>query len=626
MTLVTVQGGLTVQVQGGPTITPAISQVGVSVTGARGRTGPDEATVAAVAADASTATTSAASATASATAAASAAEQAESIAAYRSFIDDAAALAALSVGDLYRVLSAGSTEIWELHRIAAGPTAVDTGKRFSDNSAWSANFDSGGPDTTILALTDTTGFQKTLLGVNFLTWANFKVVETATGFDIQDLATGGSVLAYNNSTSEASLLGATLLADDSLTMALGLIDANGFLVDVGAETPSDSDATPDPDPVTIDPIYGDELFAFEDSPVSLYVDGLLDGRSATRPDAMVSWSSYPFDGQSSQIVTIDPARCSATSVLSVRRLTSAIDTRREIAVTNRFASADGGGQAGNVAIIGDSITNRRLPELVNTILTGRNYAPTWIGTVECSNNETTSAGGGPLAEGRESRAFADYIYSVIDGEVTDMADNATETANYLAGNKGYRVARIPMLRPSTGSDPADMIRNGYIFDYDRYLTRFGLADPDVVVCLLGWNDLSEAATGSSLTRILEGIDVIYTQVRAALPTAHIVFGLPAPGRTAAMDVQWADETAACLKGYVSAIGTLRASDSLVHFLPVHAHMSQETGWKIGDGTATADSATGIIQADVTDAIHPKGFTRQQLAEQVAAAVAWCLEN
>jgi len=555
-------------------------------------------------------------------------DEAEAMATDRVFADDTAALAALSVGDYYRVVSADSTEIYELHKIIAGPAASDTGKRFSDNSAWSANFDTGQDATGLLAIGDGNGFQKTFLELDALDWANVRIEETATGFLITDKETGDEVLEYDNTSGEAILLGATITTDATLTIAVGLIDENGFIVDLASssDTTTTTDPTPEPAPVTVEPIYGDELFAFTDSPVQLYADGLLDGRSATRPDAMISWASWPYDGQGSQAVLIDPARCGATSVLSVRRLTSDIDKRREIAVTNRFASADGAATAGNVAIIGDSITNRRLPELVDDILTSRGYVPTWIGTVPCSADETTSAGGGPLAEGRESRAFADYIYSVVDGEVTVMDDTPTETTNYNAGSKSYKVARIPMLRPELGGDDPAVVRNGYVFDYDRYLTRFGLADPKVVVCLLGTNDINETTPASSLSRIIDGITVMHTQIRAALPTAHIVFGFPGAGRTAAYDTQWADERAACIKGFVETIRDIRTTDTLTHYLAAHAHMSQETGWEIGDGTATADAATGITLADVTDPVHPKGFTRLQLAEQVAAAIAWCLEN
>lgn len=574
-----------------------------------------------------------AAATAAAQAAQAAAELArdevEALELYRAYVNDAAALAVLSVGDLYRVLSADSTEIWELHRVDTGPAAVDTGKRFSDNSAWSANFDTASSGTDVLGLTDSNGFYRPFLGLDYLDWGNLRAEETATGFVIKDSATDDDVLEYDNTTGEVLLLGAEITTDDTLTFPLGLIDDNGFIVVIGDGTESSGivDPTPPPAPVTIDPIYGDEFWAFEDGPIQLYADGLLDGRSATRPDAMVSFASWPFDGQGSQSVLIDPARCGATSVLSVRRLTNDIDKRREIAVTNRIASADGASLAGNVAIIGDSITNRRLPELVDDILTARGYVPTWIGTMECSSDETTTSGGGPLCECRESRAFADYIYSVItDAEVVEMADDAGETAAYIAGNKAYKRDRIPMLRPELPGDDAGVIKNGYVFDYDRYLTRFSLADPDVVVILLGTNDINEASASSALSRVIDGITVMHTQIRAALPTAHIVFGMPGTARTVAYDTQWASERAAVLKGFVSTIRALRVTDANVHYLAAHAHMSMETGWEIGDAIEPASETTGIVLANVTDEVHPKGNTRLQLAEQVAAAIAWCLEN
>jgi hypothetical protein len=83
----------TITVQTGTSVAPAIQQIGVSVTGSRGRTGPDDATVAAVAANATAAANSALAAAAGAT----------------SYETVAAGLAATTNGQTFNVRQTGDT-------------------------------------------------------------------------------------------------------------------------------------------------------------------------------------------------------------------------------------------------------------------------------------------------------------------------------------------------------------------------------------------------------------------------------------------------------------------------------------------------------------------------------------
>ncbi len=92
--------------------------------------------------------------------------------------------------------------------------------------------------------------------------------------------------------------------------------------------------------------------------------------------------------------------------------------------------------------------------------------------------------------------------------------------------------------PDDGSYPAGVVRNGYAFDLRRYLSDFEKPDPNFVVIELGVNQMGpqpdDAVLANSLNRNWQ---IIYSQCRAALPNARLIFTQFALGHPDFLDTE-----------------------------------------------------------------------------------------
>ncbi|WP_440410845.1 SGNH/GDSL hydrolase family protein [Neorhizobium petrolearium] len=162
-----------------------------------------------------------------------------------------------------------------------------------------------------------------------------------------------------------------------------------------------------------------------------------------------------------------------------------------------------------------------------------------------------------------------------------------------------------------GDDPAKVF-NGYIFDMEFYLDRFGLADPDVVVINLGTNEITQQDAATSLAQIQTGLNVMVSQVCAALPNAYILIVWNSLG-PAEGDDRWNTEHRAALGAIIKFVNDL--ADSKVLMVPMYATVSRENGFRWTVSTADAD--TGISAITVSDGIHYGEYGIAQYGDVVA---------
>ena len=238
-----------------------------------------------------------------------------------------------------------------------------------------------------------------------------------------------------------------------------------------------------------------------------------------------------------------------------------------------------------------------------------------IGTFPCSQWEGDPANqrpaGGPtsLAEGRTGRRFSDFINETTS-QLTPLP--AGQEAAYLAMSPSMKRPYNPYLRAATGSDPAGLVYNGYTFDFAFYLSRFGLAAPDVVIINLSTNDYRLGTMAVAGGWIDHGLNVIYTRVRAALPNAAIAFVANNYGRGVEGDVFWGARVAD-FASRVDQFVTGKA-DAKLHWLAVSAHMSSEAGYPLTVSSTSGTSQTAIVN----DTVHFVGDGAEQHAAPLAA--------
>ena len=377
-------------------------------------------------------------------------------------------------------------------------------------------------------------------------------------------------------------------------------------------------------PIVATPVMATELYLRDDRPLPLYVRNLLEARTDT-PQVRATFTSHAppiadaYTVEADDLVLIDPARSGATAELILRAHDQAVDTRHVVTMTVRKADTTAAGSpAARILMIGDSITNAGMADLVNRRLQPWGYAPTFIGTVEGASYSSTAGSNadGPLGEARTGRRLSHLTFRQDDADV-DVLPVGGE-AGYLNLAKNARLIYNPFLRASLPGDAPELIQNGHVFDLRFYLDRFGFADPDIVVLGLGTNDWRNI-TGEPLSaRILADLAIVVPQIRAALPSARILIWLPTFPRAAIRDAVWKEGPRRVQQATIQYVRGL--GDAGVHVVPVWASTTQEAGYLL-DAAATVDPETGVLTADIDDSIHPYGVARSQIADVLAAAIA-----
>lgn len=399
--------------------------------------------------------------------------------------------------------------------------------------------------------------------------------------------------------------------DDIPGVAFAFADPEGFFYTHFGDDGTGSSGGGN-DAADLRPIFTDDLWLLPDRPVVLQTPMLFADRQVGN-FARATVATGAWARSSHEEIAIHPADCAEAGELRIMR-TDIADNGR---IVQPFAIhvAEPAAQAPKILMIGDSISNRQLPALIDARLRGLGLNPHWIGTIASSADDDRWSEGGPLGEYREGRAFTDLVYSVLDGEAQILAPG--QEATYLALPKTSKIAWNPLIRASTGGDDPAIVRNGAVLDFRQYLDRLDLPDPDLIPFLLGENDVLEHSDPAVVAaRIIDAVGIIIRQARAALPNVRIAFGVSGQAGGAKGDVLWAARKPAAIRAIIQAVRD--AADPLVSVIPSWAFMDPEAGWAID---ATADPETGVLIGSITDNVHPIGTPRAQLAESYAAWIA-----
>jgi hypothetical protein len=367
-------------------------------------------------------------------------------------------------------------------------------------------------------------------------------------------------------------------------------------------------------------IYPPHLFVVKDRPLAFYPENVFRERTDAKTFDVALVTSKgtdrrPYIVSAPDGFEIDGNRCGTSGYLISRQEGGLIAARQTVELTIHAGAATGTGTK-RALFIGDSITNRFLAPLWGEKMRALGYTPQAIGTIV----QDPFSRGNVAHEGREGIEWADYIYFHTDF-ASPLAPGGE--AAYLALPANDQKLKNPFLRAATGGDPGAIVFNGYVWDLDFYLTRFGFADPDVVFVNLGTNDITQQNTATALGQVQAAFDIFYTQIRTRLPNAHIFFVANALARSGEGDARWLKHLEVAIVEQMKRVAVRRGDgDAKVWFVPGYAHVSGLVGFNLNAGTA--DSDTGVIDRSVTDAIHyTYGTEPASGADQMAEAlVAW----
>lgn len=370
------------------------------------------------------------------------------------------------------------------------------------------------------------------------------------------------------------------------------------------------------------PLIGGHLVAFEGAETHLYARNILPARSDLSRVRASLYSEAATDGTRPSYsrlgddeLVVDLMKCGDTVYLQTRLDEVDPDVRHQATLSVVTSPiAPGSLNAVSVLMIGDSITNRQMAARMNAAATVKGYALTFVGTINGSGiNQMSSDATGPLGEGREGWQFGDFTYSQNDRATIIAPGNE---ATYLAATKALKAEQNPFLRASTGSDDPSVIRNGYVFDFDFYLDRFTLADPDVVFIGLGTNDIRDLNSPDLGPAITDGLTIMCGQIQTARPGTKIAIWFPPVSRSSDRDTLWATEYVEVLSRQIKFVRD--QADADIRLLPVWAMVSQEVGFALDTGST---SDLGIKTASLSDTVHLSDFNIAGVAEILAASAA-----
>lgn len=336
--------------------------------------------------------------------------------------------------------------------------------------------------------------------------------------------------------------------------------------------------------------------------------------SLTSLPANAGGNMYTVQGTPDFVLEAD--RVGPTGTLTTRSTVSGIDLHAEVPL--RFWVSPSSGLTGSpkILLIGDSLTNRRIAAFLSAKLAVMGLTPTFLGTINGAGLAATDWANditGPLGEGREGWAFADYI-----GQDTRFAI-PTSVAAYNGSSKATKNTLNPFLRASTGSDPAARVYNGKIFDLGQYMTNYlGGVVPDFVVVTLGQNDEARAATAAAATQqVINGLNAMIPSIRAAGANIQVAIGLHTRPRHQIVDGQFAAYRYPNLKAiaaYVRASG-----DAKLAVLPFWQHMDENGPWTMGQ--ALPPNSVGLTRTFFADAVHFGDEQRHVVAELIRGWIA-----
>jgi lysophospholipase L1-like esterase len=369
------------------------------------------------------------------------------------------------------------------------------------------------------------------------------------------------------------------------------------------------------------PLFGSQIFMVSDRKLPLYArsiarfhdDGVLPIVSfdCARAAPLQSYCDVTQD-----TMRIDPT-LSGTGLLTLRNPGDR-QKRGTKSVTIASVSVPFAAPATvKVLALGDSITHRGLTYDSDAFLKAWNITPTWLGTLR--GTIPSGASTGPLCEGREGWSSNDYLGVSMDPTIVTLGPlPAGQEAAYLAGSDGLRTTYNPFLNANTASGAQTPVvtigSTNYRFDLRFYLTRFSIADPDIVLLNLGMNDsnrLGALPNGNTSALIAE--------IRRVLPNARIVVWGTAPAVSRDGDSLWLKHIAT-LDAICATVSSMRAAgDTKLHLVSAWAHMSLESGFALSN-SGSMDSA-GNVTTVISDPVHPIDVAARQIHECVAAAIA-----
>lgn len=426
------------------------------------------------------------------------------------------------------------------------------------------------------------------------------------GFSVIDPAGGVSILS-----SPERLIVGPLEARYVDLPGIYIVNEKGdVLNDLTSPDAGSSDHLPLQDGV----VFAPTLATFSGFSTKIYTQSMLPRRNQYT-DVVASIASTTTDESASgDILEVQGSKLGGSAILNIREKSNP-SSRLFVPLQVASVPLQTGSPTISVLLIGDSVANRQGAQYVQQYLVEMGFNPIFLGTVNGSANAASSGNAaGPLGECREGWESSDFTNYASDRAILIENTQAAVDA-YLALSKNDKMERNPFLRVATSSDSADLIENGRVFDAVFYKTRFSIADPDVIINLLGTNDVRKR-DGSVIYGVMSRSErIMHSQMRVAWPNAKILRGMPGTPYNNERNEVWSSRYVPAIKAMRDSIRALANSKTVL--VPAWAFTNPDVGYA-QSGVPGEDYS---YKADWADALHPLGASKVSLFKSIAPYVA-----
>lgn len=341
----------------------------------------------------------------------------------------------------------------------------------------------------------------------------------------------------------------------------------------------------------------------------IYVPGLL-GRRELESSVVATLASTTGPAISSgRRLRVNAAEFGPEAVLNLRS-TADYDARHFMTLTLKNVPVQSPAVPVSVLILSDSIGQNEGAVLLDLYLRALGFTPTFIGTMP--SNGTTAAQG-LVGETRSGWETGDYTNAITDRAI--ILPPGQESA-YMAMNIFDKRDRNVFARAATGSDPTEIVRNGYVFDPAFYQSRFNLGTPQIVFNGLGTNNARDRGVNEVYAQTYADDLLMHRQIKAAWPDAKIIRSIPGTSSNSERNALWTSH-------YVKIIRAMQAAardsaNSNITIAPLWAMTDPEAGYLL---PTAAPGTDGFIEGNWSDPIHPYGAPRHNLYKALAPFVA-----
>lgn len=325
------------------------------------------------------------------------------------------------------------------------------------------------------------------------------------------------------------------------------------------------------------------VFAIENRELSFYAPSLLPNRNRNKLAYQfciqsINSAGVPLVAEFSEYICIPANGLGTTGVIKIKNENVDAEFSKNLTIIKSAAAKTG---SPVTLMIGDSLTQNSQNEVASKFAL-TNMTPSYIG----SRRQTA----GTWGEGRGGWRAADFVY--INTQFTPLPIGQEATALALNNDQ-----RNPFIRVATGGDDSGDVKNGYIFDFSFYLTRFSFATPNVVTINLGTNDINNDA--AALANIAESLRIMIKSIRTTAPSCKIGIVLPQNGNNSYFNAKWYEGFYPLFLSLHQTYAALSASN--IYLISSHAMLPDRFVYPMT--TASTNANTGQLKQTLNDGTH-----------------------